>query len=97
MTVVSNHDDVSSLLEWPNAHEVSCGPVHARDHQPCYTNLVQLLPSCPASPTASPLRYAPWIHILSATTAAGARRARRVEASWVTSELPFRPRKGRDS
>src|SRR5690606_5731967 len=41
-----------------NAHEVSCGPVHARDHQPCYTNLVQLLPSCPASPTASPLRYA---------------------------------------
>jgi len=42
----------------PNAHEVSCGPVHARDHQPCYTNLVQLLPSCPASPTVSPLRYA---------------------------------------
>src|SRR5690606_10644661 len=41
-----------------NALKVSCGPVHAQAHQPCYTNLVQLLPSSLTRPTASPLRYA---------------------------------------
>ena len=38
-----------------NAQKVSCGPVHAQAHQPCYTNLVQLLHGGPARPTASPL------------------------------------------
>src|SRR5690606_21041973 len=40
----------------PNALKVSCGPVHAQAHQPCYTNLVQLLLSSLTRPTASPLR-----------------------------------------
>src|SRR5690606_29935755 len=31
---------------------------HAQAQWPCYTNLIQALPACLASPTASPLRYA---------------------------------------
>src|SRR5690606_38006007 len=38
----------------PNAQKVSCGPVHAQAHEPCYTNLIQLLHSSPTRPTASP-------------------------------------------
>src|SRR5690606_18587885 len=37
-----------------NAPKVSCGPVHAQARQPCYTNLVQLLPGSLTRPTASP-------------------------------------------
>src|SRR5690606_24554206 len=46
------------LRRWPNALKVSCGPVHAQAHQPCYTNLVQALHNCAARPSASPFRYA---------------------------------------
>src|SRR5690606_16883818 len=42
----------------PNAHKVSCGPVHAQAHWPCHMNLVQALHNCPARPSASPFRYA---------------------------------------
>src|SRR5690606_35966499 len=39
-----------------NALKVSCGPIHAQAHQPCYTNLVQALHSCLTCSTASPNR-----------------------------------------
>src|SRR5690606_32502821 len=57
---VVSEDELSNAPNLPryNAQKVSCGPIHARAQQPCYTNLVQALHSCPNHPTASPLRYA---------------------------------------